>query len=156
MKKKNNTKNTTTRRFSNYDEIDEMYASLDRKYELNVPSNFRMICAILGVKVEVILKDFMWLVSYSNHRDGESKRRNAARAFFMSCAYGQPGYSEEQIDQMFDELKAERLIYDTINGMNREDLELFWRNNHMYKQHWFKRWFEQKCRKEEISILAEY
>ncbi|AIM36712.1 hypothetical protein KO02_08350 [Sphingobacterium sp. ML3W] len=143
-------------RFDKYAEINEVYSSLDRTYQINVPSNFRMLCTILDVKVDDILKDFMWLVSYSVHSNTTNKRRKAARKFFMSCRYGQPGYSEEQINQMFDELKAERLNYDTIDGMEREDLELFWRNNHMYKQHWFKRWFNKKCRKEAITVLNDY
>lgn len=155
-KKKNKRKVVEVDIYGYYSEIDEMYSSLDRTYVLNVPANFRMLCAILGIKVEKILIDFMWLVSYANHNDASTEKRNAARIFFMSCGYGQPDYSEEQINQMFDELEAERLIYETINKMERKDLELFWRNNHMYMQYWFKRWFEKKCRKEDISILNEY
>lgn len=155
-KDKTKSKTITLSRSSTYDDIDEMYASLDRKYQLNVPSNFRMLCAILDVKVQDILADFMWLVSYSVHRDADSKRRDAAREFFMSCQYGQPGYSEEQINQMFEELKAERLIYDSNKRMDHEDLEVFHRYKNMHMQHWFKSWFEQKCRKDDISILAEF
>ncbi len=139
-----------------YDEIDEMYASLDRQYQLNVPSNFRMLCAILDVKVQDILTDFMRLVSYSVHNDADSKKRNAAREYFMSCEYGQPGYSEEQINQMFEELKAERLIYDSNKRMDHEDLQVFHRYKNMHMQHWFKRWFDKKCRKEDITILNNF
>lgn len=155
MKKKDKT-SQLSKPFT-YDDIDEMYASLDRKYQLNVPSNFRMLCAILDVKVQDILADFMWLVSYSVHRDADGKRRDAAREFFMSCQYGQPHYSEEKINQMFEELKAERLIYDTINCMDHEDLQVFHRYKNMHMQHWFKRWFNKIDRaKGDISILNEY
>lgn len=123
---------------------------------LRTPSNLRMLCAILGVRVDEILEDFMWLVSYSAHDSADRKKRNAARKFFMVCGYGQPRYSEREINQMFDELKENRKLYETIDGMERDDRELFLRNRNMYVQYWFKRWFEKNNRKEDITVLDNY
>lgn len=57
---------------------------------------------------------------------------------------------------MFSELKAIRKIYDTTDAMEGDDMELFWKNNHMYTEYWFKRWFEKNRRQDDISVLEKY
>ena len=156
MKKKKNPKVVTVDMYHKYAEIDEMYSSKVREIKLDIPSNLRMLCAILDVKVEKLLTDFMWMLSYSHHNSATPKQRKAANKFFINCKYGQPLYAKNQVKQMFDELKAEREIYETIDGMDHEDKKLFWKNNHMYKQHWFKRWFEKNRQMGDISVLQEY
>jgi DNA-binding Xre family transcriptional regulator len=154
--KKKKTKIVTVDRYHKYADIDEMYSTKQRDIKLLIPSNLRMLCAILEVKVEDLLYDFMWMLSYSAIEGATNKQRKAAKKFFLLCRYGQPQYSEKQIKQMFDELKAGRKIYDTIDGMEQDDMELFWRNNHMYWQHWFKRWFKKNTRQDDISVLEKY
>src|SRR5690606_20855929 len=127
-----------------------------RKIKLPIPSNLRMLCAILDVNVKTLLVDFMWILSYDHHNSATTKQRKAANKFFMACKYGQPLYSKKHINQMFDELKTDRKIGETLDGMDCQDMELFWKNNHMYTQHWFKRWFEKNRRKGDISILNEH
>lgn len=157
MKKKGKNKVVTVDMYHKYAEIDEMYGSKERVVKVDIPSNLRMLCAILDVKVEKLLNDFMWMLSYSHHNSATPKQRKTAKKFILACKYGQPMYTKKQIKQMFDELKADREIYETTEGMDHEDLKLFWTNNHMYKQHWFKRWFEKIDRaKGDISILNEH
>lgn len=154
MKKKKEI--VTVDMYHKYAEIDERYSSKTREIKLNIPSNLRMLCAILDVQVETILKDLMWMLSYSHHDSATTKQRKVAKKFFIACKYGQPFYTKKQIKQMFMELKADREIYDTTDGMSQEDMELFWKNNHMYKQYWFKRWFEKNRRKEDISVIEQF
>lgn len=157
MKKKKKTKIVTVDMYHKYAEIDEMYSSKVREVKLVIPSNLRMLCAILDVKVEKMLKDFMWMLSYSHHSSATTKQRKTAQKFILACKYGQSMYTKKQIKQMFDELKSKRRIYETIDGMDHEDKKLFWKNNHMYIQHWFKRWFNKRDRaKGDISTLNEY
>ena len=157
MGKKKNNSITTVDMCDKYADIDEMYSTKDREIKLSIPSNFRMLCAILDVKVGKILSDFMWMLSYSHHDSASNKQRKMAKKFFLSRKYGKSIYTKKQIKQMFDELKAVRKLYKTIDGMDYEDKNLFWRNNNMYMQYWFKRWFEKRDRaKGDISILNEY
>src|SRR5690606_7608503 len=156
MKKKKNPKVVTVDMYHKYAEIDEMYSSKVREIKLDIPSNLRMMCAILDIKVEKLLNDFMWMLSYSHHNSATPNQRKTAKKFFITCMYGQPLYTKNQVKQMFDELKAEREIYETIDGMDHEDKKLLWKNNHMYKQHWFKRWFEKNRQMGDISVLQEY
>ncbi|WKK60355.1 hypothetical protein [Sphingobacterium sp. BN32] len=143
--------------YNKYAEIDEMYSTKCRKIKLSVPSNFRMLCAILDVKVEQILNDFMWMLSYSYHKTATGKQRKFAQKFFQVCKYGEHLYTKKQIEEMFDELRCERKIYETIDTMEHNDLRLFWKNNHMYMQYWYKRWFNKIDRaKGDISVLNEH
>ncbi len=74
--------------YHKYAEIDEMYGSKVRDLKLDIPSNLRMLCAILHVKVEKLLKDFMWMLSYSHHNSATSKQRKTAKKFILACKYG--------------------------------------------------------------------
>lgn len=140
-------------KYDKYAEIGEMYGSKWRSLSLLVPSNFRMLCAILDVQPEKILMDFMQSMTYSVSKDAKEAQRRAARKFFLSRRYGQPVYSKKQIRKMFAELKAIRTTYDSTDTMNQEDKELFWKNSHMYTEFWFKRWFEKNSRKDNLSGL---
>lgn len=154
--KKRKPKIKTVDNYEKYADIGEMYTSRWKKVDLSVPSNFRMLCAILDVRLEDVLRNFMWMVSYSALKHATDKQRSAARKFFLLCKFGRPQYSKKQVNQMFSELKAIRKIYDTTDGMDKSDKELFWKNNHMYTEYWFKRWFEKNRRRDDISVLEKY
>jgi hypothetical protein len=146
----------TVDKYEKYAEIDEIYASKRRKLELSVPGNFRMLCAILSIKPEDILCDFMRMASHSVSDRSAEKQHKAARKFFLACGFGQPNYSEKDIEKMFGELKAVQTIYHTTDDMDWNDKELFWKNHHMYIQHWFKHWFEKHRRQDDVSVLEKY
>lgn len=142
--------------YQKYADVDEIYSSKNREMKLFVPSNLRMLCAILDVKVEKLLNDFMWMLSYSHHSSASETQRKIGMNFFLSGKYGQPLYFKKQIKQMFHKLKAERKIHETIDSMDHEDMNLFLKNKNMYTQHWFKRWFEKNRRNVDISVLNDY
>lgn len=146
----------TVDRYEGYAEVGKMYSSKWRKVDLLIPSNFRMLCAILGVKMEDVLRDYMWMVSYAVSDGGTEKQRKAAKKFFLACQFGQPAYPKKDINTMFKELKAVRTTYNTTENMDWDDKELFWKNNHMYIEYWFKRWFEKNNRQDDISVLENY
>jgi hypothetical protein len=154
--KKQKAKVRTVDKYEKYAEIGEMYSSKWKKVNLFIPSNFRMLCAILGVMPKDILCDFMRMVSYAPSDRATEKQRKAAKKFFLTCRFGQPAYPEKDINTMFKELKAVRTIYSTTENMDWDDKELFWKNNHMYTEYWFKRWFEKNRRQDDISVLEKY
>lgn len=156
MKKKKKDRIVTVDMYHQYAEIDEMYSSRPREVKLNIPSNLRMLCAILEVEVEKLLNDFIWMLSYSHHNSATSKQRKIAKKFFLCCKFGQPFYSKKQIMQMFNELKSQRKIDETVGTIDYKDRELFWKNKHMYIQYWFKRWFEMNRHNGDVSKLEEY
>lgn len=142
--------------YEQYSEIDELHATKWKKLDLMVPANFRLLCAILDVKVEDVLHDFMWMLSYSSLKEATPRQRTAARKFFLLCGYGKANYSEKQVSKMFKELESIRRLCDTIDGMEAKDMELFWKNQHMYLQYWFKRWFKKNSRPDELTVLQKY
>ncbi len=83
MKKKGKSKVVTVDMYHKYAEIDEMYGSKVRDLKLDIPSNLRMLCAILHVKVEKLLNDFMWMLSYSHHNSATAKQRRLLINFFL-------------------------------------------------------------------------
>ncbi|WP_425635850.1 hypothetical protein ACPUEN_10560 [Algoriphagus yeomjeoni] len=154
--KKKKTKTTLMDSYKQYAEIGDMYTSRWRKLDLLIPSNFRMLCAILNVKPERILIDFMWKLSYSVIHGATEKQRKAGMKFFIACDFGQPAYAKEDIKKMFSELKSIRELTDTTQDMEDGNKELFWKNNHMYVEFWYKRWFEKNTRQDDLSVLEEY
>ena len=153
--KKQHPKRLRVGEYQRYKEIGEHYSTKHQKVELLVPSNFRLLCVILDVKIEVVLRDFMWMLSYSSIKNASRKKRDAARKFFLCCGYGKPRYTGKQINTMLDELEALRKIYDTTESMERDDLELFWKNSHMYTEFWFKRWYGRDSRPDALAALKE-
>ncbi|KGE13787.1 abnormal GONad development family member (gon-4) [Sphingobacterium deserti] len=155
MKKKKR-KTVLVDRYERYEDIGEMFSTSCRNMELSVPSNLRMICAILDVNVETILYDYKWIVCCTFTGEATRKQRRAAQAFFIARGYGQKSYSKKQIKQMFGELENELKIFKTTDKMSDEELGLFWKNNHMYGEYWFKRWFNVNTRKDDIGVLQKY
>ncbi|WP_162633163.1 hypothetical protein [Echinicola strongylocentroti] len=153
--KKKKSKVIVVDKYKKYTEIGNMYSSRWRKLDLFIPSNFRLLCAILKVKPEDILMDFMWMVCYGN-KDATDKQAKSAQKYFLTAQFGQPSYSKKEIKKMFKELKAVRTLINTTDKMNEEDQELFWKNKHMYLEFWYKRWFEKNTRKEDFSVLEKF
>lgn len=142
--------------YERYSEIEELYSSKRRNLTLLVPSNFRMLCAILDARPEEVLHDFMWMVSYSPSERATEKQRKAAKNFFLSCPFGQHACSKREMNKMFNELRAVRTVSDTTQNMNVADKGLYWKNHHMYAQYWFRRWLKKIRDNEDVSILAGY
>ena len=92
--KKKKSKTTLVDPYKQYAEIGDIYTSRWRKLDLLIPSNFRMLCAILNVKPERVLKEFMWKLSYSVIDGATEKQRKAARKFFLESGFGQPAYTK--------------------------------------------------------------
>lgn len=154
--KKKKSKATLVDSYEQYAEIGDMYASRWRKLDLFIPNNFRMLCAILNVKPERILMDFMWKLSNSTIQGATKKQRKAGIKFFIAGGFGQPAYAKEDIKKMFSELKSIRKLYETTENMEDGNKELFWKNNHMYVEYRYKRWFEKTTRQDDLSVLEEY
>ncbi|WP_439490640.1 hypothetical protein [Algoriphagus sp.] len=152
----NKTKTALIDNYEKYAEIGEMYSTKYRQVGLLIPSNIRMLCAILDIRPEKVLQDFLWLLSYGDADLATEKQWKAAQKFFFACQFGQKSYSKKQIKQMFTELKAIKTTFNTIDEMSSENRELFYKNQHMYTQYWYKRWFEKNRRKEELSILEKF
>lgn len=142
--------------YKKYAEIGDLFTSRWRKLDLLIPSNFRLLCAILQVKPEQILKDFMWKASYSAILGVTKKQQKTGERFFLEAGFGQPTYSKEDIKRMFSELKSIRKLCDTTESMKDREKELFWKSNHMYIEFWYKRWFEKKSGQDHLSVLEEY
>ncbi|WP_339863722.1 hypothetical protein [uncultured Algoriphagus sp.] len=142
--------------YKHYAEIGSMYSSKWRKLDLLIPSNFRMLCAILNIKPERVLMDFMWKLSYSVIEGATEKQRKAGKKFFIASGFGQPAFAKEDIKKMFSELKSLRKLSDTTEAMEDGNKEQFWKNNHMFVEYWYKRWFEKNIRPDDLSVLEEY
>lgn len=138
-----------------YKEINPLYGSRKKEVSLLIPSNLRMLCAMLDVKPEKLLHDFMWTVSESHHKCTEPQRIKA-KDYFLECGYGQELYPKEDILQMFKELEAIRSLWIEITHNNRKAFDQHIRWQHMYIEYWFEKWFNKVRRKEGVEILDEY
>lgn len=138
-----------------YKEIDERYGTQCRDFRLNVPSNLRMLCALLEVKPETLLRDFMWTVSYS-YGKATNEQRTSAVDYFLKCGYGENLYKKKDIQIMFQELKAKKLLMINDENAKRDHRERHFRWSHMYAQYWFRKWFYKVRRKAKLSVLKDY
>ena len=140
-----------------YEEIHTDYSTKQREFKLLVPSNFRMLCALLETEPEKILTDFLWFVSHDN-TEASGKQRSAAVEYFIINGYGQKIYDEKDIREMFKELEAIRCLSPEINDkdISWDQLTRHYSWNHMYIQYWFKKWFYKVRRKGKLSDIKNY
>lgn len=138
-----------------YKEINEMFSTKSLKANLMVPSNLRVLCAILEVKPEKILHDFMWTLSVS-YGESTPEQRAKALEYFLQCGYGQELYTKDDILQMFKELEAKRLLMVADRGPGNKFWERHIRWTHMYIEYWFEKWFYKVRKKGNLSVLKEY
>lgn len=139
-----------------YQEVQEPYSAKHTSINLTTPPNFRMLCALLGVKPAQVLNDFITAVSSSYKKDFPIEQGKAAVQYFLECHYGKLYFDKEDIAVMLQELEALRLIEETMDRSVSSEMNLYFCFKHMQAQQWFKRWFNKSKRKESISILNEY
>ncbi|WP_256009590.1 hypothetical protein [Desertivirga xinjiangensis] len=132
-------------RFKQYEEISDEFSSEWRKLDLLVPSNLKMLCRLLDLKLETLLKDFMWRLSYMV-ASGTDEQCQAARDYFLSCGYGKNFYSEKQLQQIFRELDAKKQFWpdvdDEVITPVQEELHYLW--SHMHMEYWLEKWKGRK------------
>lgn len=143
-------------RFSHYTDIEERYSSKTRKIEITVPLNMRMLCAIFNINIEQVLSDYMTLLSCSYCKDGKNKQYLFAKKFFISRHYNKGLYTKLQVNNMFAQLKYMKINLDIYNLINNKDTELFWQNQHMCSQHWFRYWYQLNKRDTDVSSLDNF
>lgn len=138
-----------------HNEPDPRYSTKFRHFDLQVPANLRVLCALLEVTPERLLNDFMQAVSYS-FSSATTEQSQAAVGYFLQREYGQHLYGPEQIRRMFRELEARQLLrIDNYPDHERYfDVHCRWSN--MYIQYWFKKWFYRVQRRKSMKALEEY
>ena len=144
-------------RFSRYEDIHEDFSTTTRELKLMVPSNFRMLCALFETSPSRILSDFMWTLS-SMPDSGTDEQRKAALEYFMHRGYAQKYYPEEEVQLIFRELEAKRIlwpgIHDNVITPEQRQLHCMWSN--MFMQYWFEKWYGRYRKRGEEKPMKKY
>jgi hypothetical protein len=112
---------------------------------LRVPSDLAMICKLINVGPEAVIRDFISCLATENSRKKPEAVKAAVIDFFIKREYGNDQYTEEEIRQMFKELAK-------INDLWPEDANAKFINQHVYWRrrywkYWFKKWYWKLRRK---------
>lgn len=129
---------------------EEVFISTHREnVSLLMPANFLLLCRLLDLDASKVLHDFMNNVSVTNCSKEEAQRKTA-KEYFLSCGYGQDYYNTEDIEQMFKELDALRLVWPQFppREVNTELLDLSSEFRDKIQRHWYNKWFNKIRRKQ--------
>lgn len=129
---------------------EEAFISTRREdVRLLMPANFLLLCRLLDLDASKVLHDFMNNVSVTNSSK-EEVHRKTAKEYFLECGYGQDYYSKEDIEQMFKELDAMRLVWPQFppREVDTELLDASVAFRDKFQRHWFNGWYNKIRRKQ--------
>lgn len=117
-----------------------------QEFKCYVPMQFLLLCKLVQVPPEKMLRDFMiHLGRDSWDRSPRDAPRTTATAYFMECGYGQDFYTPEDLRQILQEMDAIGCLWPDGAKMKLIDLHAKWRNK--YYKYWFRKWFYKVRRK---------
>lgn len=116
---------------------------------LMIPANFSLLCNLFDIDKRKVLHDFLENVSLAI-TDKSDAQRKAAKEYFLECGYGQDYYSKEDIEQMFTELDAMRLVWPQFppREVDTELLDVSVAFRDKFQRHWYNKWFSKIRRKQ--------
>lgn len=117
-----------------------------------IPANFLMLCKLFDLDTRAVLLDFLENVSVANCSKSDAQRKTA-KEYFLSCGYGQDYYTKEDIEQMFIELDAMRLVWPQFppREVDTELLDLSSEFRDKIQRHWYNKWVNKIRRKQNDS-----
>ena len=120
--------------------------SRDQDIRLDLPYQFMLLCKLVQVPPERMLRDFMTNVGRDSwDRSSNEAQRTTALAYFMECGYGQDFYTPEDLRQIFWDLDAIGGLWPRGAEMKMIDLQAKWRDK--YHKYWFKKWYRKVRRR---------
>jgi hypothetical protein len=115
---------------------------------LRIPCDVVMMCNLMDIKPEHLLRDFLSCLAVENNERNPAKAKQACIDFFISYGYGSEYYSEEERRQMFTELQRINDLWFEEVPSKFIDLHANWRRK--YWKQWFKKWY-WKVRRKKVS-----
>ena len=153
--KKEKPKKSSAQEPNRYQEISPLYSSKVRSCQLRIPSQFRLLCALLETPPEHMLEDFMNNAGFTSSGLGNGARLKA-QEYLMQCGYGSGLYTAEQLALIFKEMEAQRCLWPEQKSMDMERFDMHATWHHMYMEYWFEKWYwKVRCEGEE-GVLADY
>lgn len=116
--------------------------------QLNVPVQFRMLCDLLGVKIDDAINHFMATAGFESHSKGE-QAEHFIKEYLITCGYGKKHYKKKHRYQMIRELQAISLLWPKEHGSKVIDRHAEWES--MYHKYWYKKW-EVKPRRKKSAL----
>lgn len=120
--------------------------SRQANFNLILPYQFLLLCKLVNVTPETIIKDFMDNLSCGSwRREGRDEAKEHLINYFVMHGYGQQHYSEENIRRMFKEMDAVGLLFPRTGKPKMIDVYAKWRDEQ--QKYWFKKWRKREaCR----------
>ena len=123
------------------------YYSRRQEFRFQIPYGFLLLCKLLDTTPNDVLHWFMENCSYSSFEgEGKEPARQHLQDYIIAMHYGQQYYTQENIRQMMNELKAINMLWPNNSKPKFMTAHARWRNN--YFNWWYKKWRRHIRRKE--------
>lgn len=115
------------------------YYSRTQEFRFHLPYGFLLLCKLLDTTPNDMLHWFMENCSYSSFQgEGKEQARGHLQDYIIAMQYGQEYYTEENIRQMMNELKAINMLWPKNSKSKFMTSHARWRDN--YFNWWYKKW----------------
>lgn len=121
------------------------HGSQSLELRLRIPCDVVMLCKLMDIEPEKVIKDFLAGLALEKDAKIPESAKEACVEFFIRSGYANRYYSEEEVKQMFNELKTVNALWPDHASSKFIDLHSFWRKK--YWKQWFKTWYRKIRRK---------
>ena len=115
---------------------------------IQLPCQFMMLCGLLDLEPEGIIRDFLATLSAESYGN-KGKRQQLLVDYFVDSGYGQQYYSEADIRQILEELKALGTLWPEDGDRKTVDKHVAWRRG--YHKYWYRRWYNKLRKKHPLT-----
>lgn len=135
MKGKQNTRKLVRRKTSKQNTI----SATVLEFHLWIPPSVLLLCKLLDISPEQLLKDFLEILSFNSWKRPErQKQRSILTEYIVENNYGSQFYHPNDIREMFRELDALGLLYPKDGEEKTVDTYVSYRT--MFYTYWFDKW----------------
>ena len=121
-----------------------------QEVRLRIPTNVVILCKLAEVDPEELLQCFLTCLALENTKKSPESAKHTSVDFFIRHGFDAAYYSEDELRQMFTELRRVNEIWlDEVITSNFLDYHANWRRK--YYKRWFKKWYWKIRRKKKTA-----
>lgn len=118
------------------------------EFQFILPHPFLMLCRLLAITPEKMLRDFMDCLSCESLKPGPEIPRAHLLDYVISQGYGQELYAGQELRELFREMEAMSILFPAGGKRKQVDRYVSWKSGH-YK-YLFRKWAGKQVLREEI------
>jgi hypothetical protein len=109
------------------------------QYNLLLPQSLQLVCKLVRVSPETILKDFMEIIAHQSISSTKTEKQQLSLTdYFIAMTHRQSNYAADDIRKMFTEAQAISDLWPSGADKKVMDMHRKWQDE--YVKYWMEKW----------------